>query len=48
MLQQQDIKRIESFLVEFHDILGRHRFDIGVNEEFTNKLLPKDDSPAYS
>ena len=34
--------------VEFHDIFARHRFDIGMNEEFTVKLTPKDDSPAYS
>ena len=35
-------------LVEFHDIFARHRFDIGMNEEFKVKLTPKDDSPAYS
>ena len=33
---------------EFHDIFTRHRFDIGVNEELTVKLTPKDESPAYS
>ena len=48
MLQQHEIKQIESLLVEFHDIFARHRFDIGVNEEFTVKLTPKDESPAYS
>ena len=32
----------------FHDIFARHRFDIGINEEFKVKLTPKDDSPAYS
>ena len=48
MLQQHEIKRIESLLVEFHDILARHIFDIGNNEEYTVKLTPKDDSPAYS
>ena len=35
-------------LVEFHDVFARHRFDIGMNEEFKVKLTPKDDSPAYS
>ena len=35
-------------LVEFHDIFARHRFDIGMNEEFKVKLTPKDDSPTYS
>ena len=48
MLQQHEIKQIEALLVEFHDIFARHRFDIGMNEEFTVKLTPKDDSPAYS
>ena len=48
MLQQHEIKSIEALLVDFHDIFARHRFDIGMNEEFTVKLTPKDDSPAYS
>ena len=48
MLQQHEIKQIEALLVEFHDIFVRHRFDIGMNEEFTVKLTPKDDSLAYS
>ena len=48
MLQQHEIKQIEALLVEFHDIFARHRIDIGMNEEFTVKLTPKDDSPAYS
>ena len=48
MLQQHEIKKIDSLLVEYHDIFARHRFDIGMNEEFTVKLTPKDDSPAYS
>ena len=46
--QPNEIARIEDLLVEFHDIFARHRFDIGMNEEFTVKLTPKDDSPAYS
>ena len=48
MLQQHEIRQIETLLVDFHDIFARHRFDIGVNEEFTVKLTPKDESPAYS
>ena len=40
--------KIEELLVEFHNIFARHRFDIGMNEEFKEKLTPKDDSPAYS
>ena len=48
MLQHHEIKKIESLLVEYHDIFARHRFDIGMNEDFMIKLTPKDDSPAYS
>ena len=48
MLQKREIKPIEALLVEFHDIFARHRFDIGVNEEFTVKLTPKDETTAYS
>ena len=48
MLQQHEIKPIEALLVEFYDIFARHRFDIGVNEELTVKLTPKNESPAYS
>ena len=48
MLQPAEIARIEYLLVEFHDIFARHRFDIGMNEDFKVKLTPKDDSPAYS
>ena len=48
MLQPTEIARIEDLLVEFHDIFARHRFDIGMNEDFKVKLTTKDDSPAYS
>ena len=48
MLQQNEIKQIEALLVEFLDIFARHRFDIGMNEELTIKLTPKNVSPAYS
>ena len=48
MLNQQEIANIENPLVEFHDKFERHRFDIGMNEEFNVKLTPKDESPAYS
>ena len=47
-LTPEDKVKIEGLLVEFHDIFARHRFGIGMNEEFKVKLTPKDDSPAYS
>ena len=48
MLQPAEIAHIEDLHVEFHDILARHRFDKGMNEDFKVKLTPKYDSPAYS
>ena len=48
MLQQHEIKRIESLLVKFHDIFARHRLAIGIKEEYTVELIPKNISPAYS
>ena len=48
MLRQNEIQQIEALLVEFHDIFARHRFDHGVNEEFTVKLTSKDNSAASS
>ena len=48
MLQPAEIARIEDLLVDFHDIFARHRFDIGMNEDFKVKWTPKDDFPAYS
>ena len=48
MLQQDEIASVEDHLLEFHDIFARHRFDIGMNENFKVKLPPKDDSKAYS
>ena len=47
-LELDEIALIEELFVEFHDFFARHRFDIGMNEEFKVKLTPKDDSPAYS
>ena len=47
-LNSAEIAQIEELLVEFHDNFARHRFDIGMNEDFKVTLTPKDDSPAYS
>ena len=40
MLQPAEIARIENLLVEFNDTFARHRFDIGMNEDFKVKLTP--------
>ena len=47
-LNSAEIAEIQEFFVDFHNIFARHRFDIGVNEDFKVTLTPKDDSPAYS
>ena len=47
-LNPTEIAQIEELLVEFHEIFARHRFDIGMNEDFKVKLTPNDDSLAYS
>ena len=47
-LSPTEIAQIEELLVEFNDLFARHRFDIGMNEDFKVKLTPNDDSPAYS
>ena len=46
-LTPEEKEKIEELLAEFHDIFARHRFDIGMNEEFKVTLTPKDYSPAY-
>ena len=48
MLQPAEFACIEDLVDEFHDIFARHRFDIGMNEEFKVKLTPKENSSAYS
>ena len=47
LLQQDEIARTKNLLDKFYDVFARHRFDIGMNEEFKVKLTPKMDSPAY-
>ena len=47
-LTSEEKENIEKLLVEFHDIFARHRFEIGMNEEFKVKSTPQDDSPAHS
>ena len=37
----------ENNLVEYHDIIARHRMDIGMNTEFKKRLIVKDDKTVY-
>ena len=47
-LQSEAKQAVENLLVEFHDLIARHRFDIGINTEFKVQLTPLDNRPAYS
>ena len=47
-MDKQALQAIEESLVEIQDIFARHRFDIGINNDFEVKLTPVDESPAYS
>ena len=48
LLTEIEKQAIEDILVEYHDIIARHRMDIGMNTEFKVKLTPKDDKAVYS
>ena len=48
LLTEREKQAIEDILVEYHDILARHRVDIGMNTEFKVKLTPKDNKAVYS
>ena len=46
---QLDTKQfLEDLLVEFHNIIARQRFGIGINTESKVQLTPLDNRPAYS
>ena len=47
-LTQTEKKAVEDFLVKYHDIIARHRMDLGMNTEFKVKLTPKDDRAVYN
>ena len=48
LLTETEKQAVEDFLVEYHDIIARHRMDIGMNTEFKVKLIPKDNKAVYS
>ena len=48
LLSETEKQAIEDILVEYQDILARHRMDIWMNTEFKVKLTPKDDKAVYS
>ena len=46
-LDKQAPQAIEEIVVAFQDIFARHRFDIGLKNDFKVKLTPIDEIPAY-
>ena len=48
LLTETEKQAVENILVEYHDIIARHRMDIGMNTEFKVRLTPKDDKAVYS
>ena len=41
-------KQLEQTTIEYDEIFGRHRLDIGINNSFKMKLTPKDEGPIYT
>ena len=48
LLTDTEKQAFENILLEYHEILARHRMDIGMNTEFKVKFTPKDDKGVYS
>ena len=48
LLTATEKEAIENILLEYHDILARHRINNGMNTEFKVKLTPKDNKAVYS
>ena len=48
LLTETEKQAVEDILVEYHNILARHRMDIWMNTDFKVKLSPKDDKAVYS
>ena len=47
LFQQHETSRFELRLLEFQDLFA-HRFDIGMNQECTVRVTPKDTSTSYN
>ena len=47
VLNADQKRQLEEFLVEYHDVFAKHRFDIGYNTELKIKLTPEHPLPVY-
>ena len=46
-LNNDQKEELEEFLVEYHDVFAKHRFDVGYNTELKIKLTPEHPLPVY-
>ena len=47
VLSNDQKEELEEFLVEYHDVFAKHRFDVGYNTELKIKLTPEHPLPVY-
>ena len=47
VLTAEQKQKLEEFLVEYHDVFAKHRFDVGYNTELKIKLTPSNPHPVY-
>ena len=47
VLNADQKRQLEEFLVEYHDVFAKHRFDVGYNTELRIKLTPEHPLPVY-
>ena len=47
VLNSDQKRQLEEFLVEYHDVFAKHRFDVGYNTELKIKLTPEHPLPVY-
>ena len=47
VLNADQKRQLEEFLVEYHDIFAKHRSDVGYNTELKIKLTPEHPPPVY-
>ena len=48
LLSETEKQALENILIEYHDMFGRLRMDIGMNTKFKVRLRPKDDKAVHS
>ena len=47
VLSADEKSKLEDFLVEYHNVFAKHRFDVGYNTELKIKLTPAHQLPVY-